>query len=420
MALCHLCNTLRAIIRLMGKNKDKAKKKQGFKYWIGKMHLWLGLTSGLMVLFMAVTGCIYVFSQEISEWQREDLIYVKEVKETKLPVSAVWKQTQAALGDSIVINDVHVYKDPKKSLEFHCFKSNENPDSIWYFSTIDYYYKVYVDPYTGKVLGIYDEEKDFFNIVKMLHWSLLLTTEIGQPIVGWGTFIFVIMLISGIILWWPKNKAARKQRLSFQWKDSTKWRRKNYDIHNIFGFYIATIAIIIAFTGMVWAFTWFQAIVYVAGSQSTTPPEQVEKQSVISNGDKDLAFDKAGEITWSKYKDADAISLGKATDSTGHIDAYVQQYPGKYYVYHQLQFDQYTGNLLYEKNHSERNFGEKLIIANYDIHVGAILGIPGKIIAFIGSFICGMLPVTGFMIWWGRKNKKDKKETKHLKTKKAA
>ncbi|WP_417352479.1 PepSY-associated TM helix domain-containing protein [Flavobacterium alkalisoli] len=390
-------------------SKKKGKKK-GFKHWISKMHLWLGLTSGLMVLFLAVTGCIYVFSQEIVEWQRSDEIYVPEVKENRLPVSALWKQTQKAIGDSIQINDVHVYKNPEKSLEFHCFKANPESESIWYFNTVEYYYKVYTDPYTGKVLGIYNEKMDFFNIVKMLHWSLLLKTEIGQPIVGWGTFIFVIMLITGIILWWPKNKAARKQRFKFQWKDSTQWRRKNYDLHNILGFYISVIVIIIAFTGMVWAFTWFQAIVYVAGSQSITPPEVVKKESVISNNDKDIAFDKACAYTEKGYSDADAYSIGKPLEDKGIIDVYVQQYPGKYYVYHQLMFDQYTGELLHKRNHSEKNFGEKLITANYDIHVGAILGIPGKIIAFIASFIAGMLPVTGFLIWWGRRNKKGGKK----------
>lgn len=403
----------------MTKKKTKEKKK-GFKYWIGKMHLWLGLASGLMVLFMAVTGCIFVFSQEIQEWQRKEAIYVPEIKDTRVPLSDVWAHTLKTMGDTIVISDVHVYKDPAKSLEFHLYKSNEDVDSIWYFDTIDYYYKVYADPYTGKILAVYDEEKDFFNIVKMLHWSLLLKTEIGQPIVGWATFIFVVMLISGIILWWPKNKGARKQRFTFQWKDSTKWRRKNYDLHNVLGFYVATVALIIAFTGMVWAFTWFKAVVYVAGSQSTTPPEEVETVSVISNGDKDVAFNKAAEFTMQKYNDADAISIGKAEDSTGHLHVYVQQYPGKYYVYHELQFDQYSGEVLYEKNHNERNFGEKLIIANYDIHLGAILGIPGKIIAFIGSFICGMLPVTGFMIWWGRRNKKAAKAESKMTIKKAA
>uniref|UniRef100_UPI00356902EA PepSY domain-containing protein n=1 Tax=Lutibacter sp. TaxID=1925666 RepID=UPI00356902EA len=91
----------------------------------------------------------------------------------------------------------------------------------------------------------------------------------------------------------------------------------------------------------------------------------------------------------------------------------IQQYDGLYYVNHSLQFDQYSGKLLKERNHKNKNFGEKIINANYDIHVGAILGIPGKIIAFIASLICASLPLTGFLIWIGRKrkNKIDYKKT---------
>jgi uncharacterized iron-regulated membrane protein len=381
-------------------------KKKGIKYWVGKAHLWLGLASGLIVLLLSVTGCIYVFSVEITAMLRQDDIYVQEVKQEKLPLSSLWKQTQNTIGADKAITTARVFNNPKKAVLFTCYKSGDK-DAILYFDSIDQYYNIYTDPYTGKVLGIYDEELDFFHIIKMLHWSLLLNAPIGQQIIGWGTFIFVVMLITGIVLWWPKNKAARKQRFWFKWKDTTKWRRKNYDLHNIFGFYVATVAIIIAFTGMVWAFTWFQSLVYVAGSLSTTPPEQLVAQSKFGEvSDKDAAFNKAIATSMKMHSDADAFSLGKPADSLAAIDVYVGQYPDVYYVAHQIKFDQYTGNLLAQRKHNEKNFGEKLITANYDIHVGAILGLPGKIIAFIASFICGMLPVSGFLIWYGRTYKK--------------
>jgi uncharacterized iron-regulated membrane protein len=386
------------------------KKKSLFKTWVGRVHLWLGLTSGLMVLFLSVTGCLYVFSHEITNWLRHDEMYVQQVKENPLPVSEVWKSAQDFIGADKPISNVTVYNNPEKALVFTVYERSEG--SVWYFKNIKNYYSIYADPYTGKVLGIYDEELDFFNIVKMLHWSLLLETEIGQPVIGWSTFIFVVMLITGIILWWPKNKAARKQRFTFLWKDSTKWRRKNYDLHNILGFYISAIALIIAFTGMVFAFTWFKAIVYVAASGTIVPPEVVKEQSVVADGDKDAAFNKACSITKERHAGADAFRLTPAADSTGVINAYVQQHEGVYYKLHNIQFDQYNGKLLSERRHEDKNFGEKLITANYDIHVGAILGIPGKIIAFIGSFICGMLPVTGFLIWYGRNFKKSPAEKK--------
>jgi len=380
------------------------KNKYGFKHWIGKIHLWLGMASGSIVLLLSVTGCIYVFSVEITEALRKDAMYVSEVKPNTIPISKLWDDTQQKIGTSIKISNVKVSNNPEKAWIFGCYKGNDY--AITYFGAIDYYKSIYVNPYSGEILAIYDEEMDFFNIVKYIHWSLLLEIGLGQQIVGWSTFIFVIMLITGIILWWPKNKAARKQRFRFQWKETTQWKRKNYDIHNIFGFYIATIALIIAFTGMVWAFSWFHDLVYVAASGTTNPPEIVAKEA-----DKNLpkisnVMETALEKTKLAYPDADAFSLGKPADSLATVDIYVQQNENTYYVSHQMRFAQKSGEMLLNRNHADKNFGEKLITANYDIHVGAILGFPGKVLAFIASFICGLLPVTGFLIWYGRKFKK--------------
>jgi uncharacterized iron-regulated membrane protein len=70
------------------------------------------------------------------------------------------------------------------------------------------------------------------------------------------------MLISGIILWWPKNKKARKQRFWFQWKNIKSWRRKNYDLHSILGFYASFFALILTLTGLFYAFFFVQASLY--------------------------------------------------------------------------------------------------------------------------------------------------------------
>jgi uncharacterized iron-regulated membrane protein len=66
---------------------------------------------------------------------------------------------------------------------------------------------------------------------------------------------------------------------------------------------------------------------------------------------------------------------------------------------------------------NEASFGDKLMRMNYDIHVGAILGLPGKFFAFFVSLVVASLPVTGFLIWYGRKKKnKHKKQRKEMVT----
>src|SRR5690606_9670964 len=67
-----------------------------------------------------------------------------------------------------------------------------------------------------------------------------------------------------------------------------------------------------------------------------------------------------------------------------------------------IYFDQYTGKLLKTISWDDKNSAEKINFINYDIHVGSILGLPGKILAFFASLVSASLPITGFLIWWGR------------------
>jgi uncharacterized iron-regulated membrane protein len=71
------------------------------------------------------------------------------------------------------------------------------------------------------------------------------------------------MVISGLILWWPKKKNL-KQSMIIKW--SARWRRKNYDMHQVVGFYVMTFALVFAVTGMVWGFLWFRDGVYFVTS----------------------------------------------------------------------------------------------------------------------------------------------------------
>jgi len=376
---------------------------------VRQIHLVLGFASGLVVFMLAVTGCLYVFEQEITHALRKDAIVIPPETTGTIPLSQLWQQTQDQAGEE-KISWVYAYDDPAKSWVFTSLKKNEH--GITYFGSIDYYTSRYVNPYSGEITGVYDEEEKFLNIVKYLHWSLLLKTEYGQPIIGWSTVIFVLMLISGLILWWPKNRKARKKRLWFRWKKSTLPKRKSYDLHSILGFYIFPVILVIALSGMVWTFPWFKTLVYVAGAGSSFAPNLTPAVSTYTAQQTPAPLDIALHQSKTHYPAAEAFRITPPKDSTGIINVVAQHRDGAYYVTHNLQFDQYSGALLKERSHDDKNLGEKLSQGNYDIHTGIILGLPGKILAFMASLVCASLPVTGFILWYGRiKDEKIKQQT---------
>ena len=64
------------------------KNTHGIKYWINKIHLWLGLSSGLVVFIVAVTGCIYAFQTEIQNMV-QDYRFVETQQTAVLPPSTL-------------------------------------------------------------------------------------------------------------------------------------------------------------------------------------------------------------------------------------------------------------------------------------------------------------------------------------------
>jgi uncharacterized iron-regulated membrane protein len=360
------------------------------------IHLWLGLSSGLVVLFLGITGCMLAFQREI-ETLTVPAQYVEPQSAAYLPPSVLYRIATAEL--------------PGKSAHSVTYGARDKAAVVsFYHDEPQYYFLVYLNPYTGNVLRVKDMSRDFFRIIVDGHFYLWLPATIGKPIVASATLIFVVMMITGIVLWWPKNKAARKQRFSVKW--NAKWRRVNYDMHNVLGFYISWAAIFIAITGLVWGFQWVSDSVYwvasggkqqVAFYEAKSGKKPAGPEAVIPATDR--AYQKAVAL----YPGAETIDVHFPEGDSAAIEIAANPDASTYWKTDYRYFDQYTmqevpvthiyGQL---KNNTT---ADKIARMNYDMHVGAVLGLPGKIMAFFASLLAASLPVTGFLVWRGRNKK---------------
>lgn len=364
-----------------------------FKKLILRVHLWLGFASGLIVVFLGITGCILAFEAEIRSLT-EPYHEVKARQQEFLPPTQL-----KGIAEKYLVSHNAV------ALEY----PGRDKAAVASYYDEDHYEMVFLDPYTGKLLKHKNMNRDFFRVVLDGHFYLWLPHDIGQPIVASATLVFLVMMITGIILWWPKNKAARKQRFSIKW--SAKWRRKNYDLHNVLGFYMTWVALFIAITGLVMGFQWFAKSVYWVtngghhAAEATYPQSDTTKQSTVTITDK----------VWKQHirqlSAGESLSLYFPGSSSATVQLIVNHRPGTYYNTDSYYYDQFTGAALpatgtYNVKFSEARLADKIARMNYDIHVGAVLGLAGKILVFFASLIAASLPVTGFMIWWGRRKKK--------------
>ncbi len=359
------------------------------------MHLWLGLISGLVVFIIAITGCLYAFQEEIQNATQE-YRFVKEEKADFLLPTQLEKIAHTAL--------------PNRQLHSIKYNTKEQAaEAIFFHYQPTYYYIIYLNPYNGKVLQVQNMDDGFFRWVLNGHFYLWLPPSIGQPVVAVFTLIFLVMLITGIILWYPKNKNALKQRLWFRWKNTTTTKRKNYDLHSIIGFYTSLFALVFVITGLVWGFQWWAKGWHkILGGKIS-----LQYKEMVSSKNSNEKITNPTDVIYLKIKsetpDAKSIEVHPPETDSSSITVNTNTEIGTYWKIDYRYFDQYSLKELKVDNIYGRFdkpiFADKIMRMNYDIHTGAVLGLPGKIFAFLISLLIASLPVTGVMIWLKRKKK---------------
>ncbi|NCD70291.1 PepSY-associated TM helix domain-containing protein [Mucilaginibacter agri] len=372
-----------------------------FKKTILFLHRWLGFITGLVVFIVSITGCLFCFQDEI-----QDAFY---------KYRSVEPQQKAYIAPSVLKQKaLALYPDGTSNYTYYYGK--DRPAGVMVNSKKAGFLIVFFNPYTGEQTHVEDYAKNFFVIVEYIHLYLLLPPKIGAMIVGVSVLIFVAIMITGLVLWWPKRKSDRKRSFSIKW--GAKWKRVNYDLHNVLGFYATAIAIILAITGVSMTFDWVREGIYKAGNLGKTyaAEKEVMKSDSLLKG-KGVKYNVADvALPYAQQHTPDAkmflVYTDDAASGTVGITAYNKS---MHFAYSdEYSFDKYTGKLIKFLPDTKKSLGLRLNDMNYDIHVGQIAGLTGKILAFLASLICASLPITGFIIWLGKRKKPKKtRQVKH-------
>jgi len=389
---------------------EKKKTKDSLFTRINKwLHLWLGLVSGIIVLIVCLTGCIWVFNEEITGLLEPETKIERQDKPVLSPLQL--KAIATGLYPDKKVSYANYQQGRAISLNL---KSADEKGRRGGGTTLK------INPYTGEVISTTVHKKgqtDFFRFILNGHRFLWMPYEIGRPVVNYGTLIFVVLLITGLIWWYPKkwNKSTRDKSFKIKWGASFK--RVNLDLHNVLGFYALIFLLFIALTGMVYGIKWYSEGLYwvTSGGKSLGEFSRLESDSLSAG--KYYSPEQAMDLAWSsvikRHPKSEGFYYNFPDTSEARSVIRITVYPnsGQFYNNQGYTFDQHTlkelkGEGVYAIPYEQAGFAGKLRKMNYDIHVGSILGFPGKVMAFLASLIGASLPVTGFLIWYGRKFKK--------------
>ncbi|WP_413534081.1 PepSY-associated TM helix domain-containing protein [Empedobacter brevis] len=374
--------------------KGSKKKQSLFNRIIAWLHLWPSIVAGIIVVFISITGTIIVYSDEIIDFSAGDAKYVEIPLNNKhISQDQIFKAVEE-INPKYEISEFIFFKDPKRSIRLRCFDL-EHKKLIM----------LYVNPYTGKVL-MEDDTIHFFFITAHLH-SALLAGKIGGWIVILSTIIFTISCLTGLILWWPKRWTKTTRQASFTVKWRARFKRLNYDLHNVYGFYSLILCLILGVTGLIIFFRPLMNTTIKVSGGSPIHLEDVLPKIDSTTVTKDFVYLAYSSL---EAKQKNEISMWNQEDPT--IGAYSFSFgnTGLRSVENKemLILDRISGKeISIGKQYIKHETTENTV---WQLHMGQWWGQIGKLSTFLAGIVATTLPITGFIIWWGKQKKKKKRK----------
>ena len=374
---------------------NKTTKKNSLKKVFQQLHLYIGLLFGLIFLTVCITGMLLSFEKELTPllWPKEQRVVALK---NRRPVDAIVSGARDIFPDKRLFR-IEIPADPARSYR------------IQYGSKKEKYWYAYINPYTGEVLSKGAQAERFFQRVLDIH-RFLLMDKIGTTITGISAIAALFLAISGIYLWWPKNKQLLKQRLKISMSASTK--RKVWDFHAVGGFYSALFLLIFTLTGLTWSFDWYNKQFFrLFGADIKTIKEKVKNPtSEIPVGFSPLEtmYQQINNL----YPDPGNILMTFPNQENLAFSLTKESFAGGLLQINQAYFDSRSGKLIKNNPMNKLPLAEQMRKMVKPIHVGSVFGLPSKIILFLAVSLAATLPITGLWIWLNKRNKKTKARKK--------
>src|SRR5687768_11031303 len=352
-------------------------------------HLPVGATAGVVILIMCVTGVLLAYEKQITRWA--DTSGYKAAPPNAdahhLRIATLIENARnhsGAAPASIILRS-----DPSAPAEI-----NFGRDSV----------PIFLNPYSGQVLGEGSQKvRGFFRSVTDWHRWLGAKGDnrnVARAITGACNLGFLFLVISGFYLWWPRNWSLKSLRNGMWFRRGLPARARDFNWHNVIGFWSAAPLFIIVLSAVVISYTWAGNLVYRIVGETPPAPRSTQQNANAGAGKDATATFNDLETAWlraeQQVSDWQSISLtlpsSSASQLTFNIDRGNGGQPQKRA---QLVLDRATGDVVRWEPFSSYSRGRQLRSILRFAHTGEVLGIVGQTIAGAVSTGGAVLVLTG-------------------------
>ncbi|MDC5500465.1 sulfite reductase flavoprotein subunit alpha [Acinetobacter baumannii] len=371
-----------------------------FKKFLFQIHWFLGISAGLILSIMGVTGAIYSYDQQILKWVNTDS-YVVQVQSSPKLTPAQLYQHFTTIQPEIKINSITIAKDSTASSVVNIEKEGERRG-----------YNMMVNPYTAQVLPEVQGRK-LLLLIQQIHRNLT-AGEFGKQITGACALMLIYFVLSGLYLRWPKKHSAR------QWlavKPKLKGRNFIWDLHAVVGTWVIVFYLLFACTGLYWSYDWWRS-----GMFKVLGVEQPKMQGHGGSGrNKDqlpkIQLDNAQLITalnqtWSGFnnqigRDYSTLTVNLPKKDDGKIElTFVDATPQHERARNQAVYNYKTANIEKMELYEDKKLNQKIMSSMLPVHRGSFFGPVYQFVAMLASLAMPLFFVTGWMLYLKRRKQK--------------
>lgn len=383
-----------------------------FKKILFQIHWFLGITAGLILSIMGVTGAIYSYDQQILKWVNSDSYVVQAENTPKLTPAQLYQYFNTTQPE-IKINSITIAKDPTASSTVNIEKEGERRG-----------YNMMVNPYNAQVLPDI-KGRQLLLLIQKIHRNLT-AGEVGKQITGACALMLIYFVLSGLYLRWPKKHSAR------QWlavKPKLKGRNFIWDLHAVVGTWVIIFYLLFACTGLYWSYDWWRNGMFkVMGVEQPKPqshgaPPQNRGMQQNKRADRNTDTKLGPQLdntqlitalnqTWSGFnsqigRDYSTLTLSLPKKDDGKIElSFLDAKPSHERARNQAIYNYKNGNIEKIELYEDKKLNQKIMSSMLPVHRGSFFGPIYQFFAMLASLAMPLFFVTGLMLYLKRRKQK--------------
>ncbi len=363
-----------------------------FKKILFQLHWLLGISAGLVLALMGLTGAAYSFQDELLRALNPEVLRVEVRDSDVLPADVLLPKIEAASQQRVVRLNVEAAVDLPGRVMF-APPPGERRGAMRYF-----------DPYSGELLGE-PRGQGFFDLMLELH-RFLAMGEYGKQITAASALALIFFCLSGLYLRWPRRALSWRAWLTLDW--AKRGRAFNWDLHAVAGTWCLAFYLCAALTGLYWSYGWYrEGLTALLSSEPAGKPRErgappaSEGMPAVDHAALWAGLQQAAGPQLSGY----SLRLPAAAGQPATVFYLLDDAPHAR-AFNQVTLDPQSGAPSRNRRYRQQALGDRLLTSVYALHVGSYFGLTGRILMFLASLSMPLFAITGWLLYLDRRRRK--------------